>query len=405
MFSFALKNIFFYKSRSITTFILTFISTLLFIVYVSIMDGSHNSMLKNALKVYTGAIEIYKTGYRDIGGNEYFIENVDEIESKLSKIDGIKYFTSRYETYGILSTEKYSSAAMVTGINPLKEGKMSQLEATLLEGEFLSEDSKNCLYAGADLIKKIHLKVGEEVSFIGSASDNSFAADIFTLCGVFRTGSFEFDSSASFVSRSYFNELMYAKNKASYITIDVNDLEDVDAIRLNIEDQLSSDMEVLTWKTLMKSMVEMMQVDSIFGYISMSLFFVVIFFVIMIFGFINVSTRVKEFGTLRCIGLSRANVRTLLLYEIFILSSLAIVLATPIGATIAYYFSIHPIVIEGMSETYKEYGIVSDSVPLEFNIFTIAWNVVLIYSLNFLSVIYPISYINAFKPIEATRHV
>lgn len=405
MFSFALKNIFFYKSRSITTFILTFISTLLFIVYVSMMDGSHNSMLKNALKVYTGAIEIYKTGYRDIGGNEYFIENVDEIESKLSKIDGIKYFTSRYETYGILSTEKYSSAAMVTGINPLKEGKMSQLEATLLEGEFLSEDSKNCLYAGADLIKKIHLKVGEEVSFIGSASDNSFAADIFTLCGVFRTGSFEFDSSASFVSRSYFNELMYAKNKASYITIDVNDLEDVDAIRLNIEDQLSSDMEVLTWKTLMKSMVEMMQVDSIFGYISMSLFFVVIFFVIMIFGFINVSTRVKEFGTLRCIGLSRANVRTLLLYEIFILSSLAIVLATPIGATIAYYFSIHPIVIEGMSETYKEYGIVSDSVPLEFNIFTIAWNVVLIYSLNFLSVIYPISYINAFKPIEATRHV
>jgi ABC-type lipoprotein release transport system permease subunit len=249
------------------------------------------------------------------------------------------------------------------------------------------------------------LKVGDEVSFIGSASDNSFAADIFTLCGVFRTGSFEFDSSASFVTRSYFDELMYAKNKASYITIDVYDLEDVDIIRLSIEDQLSSDMEVLTWKILMKPMVEMMQVDSIFGYISMSLFFVVIFFVIMIFGFINVSSRVKEFGTLRSIGLSRANVRTLLLYEIFILSSLAIVLATPIGATIAYYFSIHPIVIEGMSETYKEYGIVSDSVPLDFNLFTISWNVILIYILNFLSVIYPISYINAFKPIEATRHV
>jgi len=58
-----------------------------------------------------------------------------------------------------------------------------------------------------------------------------------------------------------------------------------------------------------------------------------------------------------------------------------------------------------MSETYKEYGIVSDSVPLEFNLFTITWNVALIYGLNFLSVIYPISYINAFKPIEATRHV
>ena len=71
MFKLALKNLLFYRSRSITTFVLTFVSTLFFIVYVAMMDGSHESMLKNALKVYTGAIEIYKKEYRDIGGNEY----------------------------------------------------------------------------------------------------------------------------------------------------------------------------------------------------------------------------------------------------------------------------------------------------------------------------------------------
>jgi ABC-type lipoprotein release transport system permease subunit len=155
----------------------------------------------------------------------------------------------------------------------------------------------------------------------------------------------------------------------------------------------------------MKPMVEAMEVDSVFGYISMSLFFVVIFFVIMIFGFINVSSRVREFGTLRCIGLSRADIRTLLFYEIFILSSAAILLATPIGGAVAYYFSIHPIVIEGISETYKEYGIVSDEIPFDFNMFTITWNVAVVYILNFLSIIYPVAYINSFKPVEATHHV
>ena len=60
MLNFALKNILFYKSRSITTFVLTFISALMFIVYVSMLDGSHNTMLSDSLKVYTGAIEIYK---------------------------------------------------------------------------------------------------------------------------------------------------------------------------------------------------------------------------------------------------------------------------------------------------------------------------------------------------------
>ncbi len=152
-------------------------------------------------------------------------------------------------------------------------------------------------------------------------------------------------------------------------------------------------------------MVEAMEVDSVFGYISLSLFFVVIFFVIMIFGFINVSSRVREFGTLRAIGLSRSNIRGLLLYEIFILSTLAVALATPLGAYVSYYFSVHPIIIEGMSETYKEYGIVSDELPLSFDLFTIFWNVLVIYILNFLSIIYPIRFINAFRPVEAMRHV
>ena len=405
MFKLALKNILFYKSRSITTFILTFISTLLFIVYVAMMDGSHESMLKNALKVYTGAIEVYKKEYRDIGGNEYLINDVKSIEEKLSHIEGIKTYTSRYETYGLLSSKEISSAAMITGINPDKEAQMSQLKHTLIKGEYLKHDSGNCLYVGADLVKKLGVDIGGEITFVGSASDNSFAADIFKLCGVFKTGSFEFDAMAAFVTRTYFDTLMYSQNKASYISIALNNLDEVDSINAHIASKMDTDIESLTWKTLMKPMVEAMEVDSVFGYISMSLFYVVIFFVIMIFGFINVSSRVREFGTLRCIGLSQGKIRTLLFYEMFILSTAAILLAMPLGGAIAYYFSLNPIVIEGMSEMYKDYGIISDEMPFAFNLLTISWNVATIYVLNFLSIIYPVSYINSFKPIEATHHV
>ena len=405
MFSLALKNIFYYKGRSITTFILTFISALLFILYVALMDGSHGAMLKNALKVYTGAIEIYKKGYRDEGGNDYLIEDVKSVEDLLKGIDGIAAYTSRYETYGLLSSKELSTAAMVVGIEPEKEKAMSELYSTLVSGEYLSKDSGNCLYMGVDLVKKLQIALGDEVSFVGSASDNSFAADLFRLCGTFKTGAFEFDSTAAFVSRNYFDVLMYAENKASYINIKLEDLEEVDRVNEEIKARLDAGYESVTWKVLMKSMVQAMQVDSIFGYISIILFFVVIFFVIMIFGFINVSSRVREFGVLRSIGLSRGKIRLLLFYEIFILSTAAILLATPLGAYIAYYFSLHPFVMEGISETYKDYGVVSDEIPMAFDWFSISWNIAVIYLLNFLSIIYPIRYINAFKPIEASHHV
>lgn len=405
MFSLALKNILFYKGRAITTFVLTFVSALLFIVYVALMNGSHGAMLKNALEVYTGAIEIYKKGYREEGGNAYLITDVADVEKKLAKTDGVADFSSRYETYGLLSAKERSTAAMVAGINPEKEKVMSELFSALIAGRYLSSDSGNCLYAGVDLAKKLEAKIGDEVSFIGSASDNSFAADLFKLCGVFRTGAFSFDSTASFVTRSYFDELMYADNKASYIAVKLDDLGEVAKVNTRISAWLPKGLESVSWKVLMKSMVQAMQVDSFFGYISIGLFFVVIFFVIMIFGFINVSTRIREFGILRCIGLSKYKISLLLFYEIFILSTLAIMLATPIGAYIAYYFSLHPIVIAGISETYKEYGVVSDEIPFSFDMVTISWNVAVVYGLNFLSVLYPIVYINRFRPIEAVHHV
>lgn len=406
MFKLALKNILFYRGRSVATFILTFVSCMLLVVFISLQDGSHNSMLKNLLKIYTGAIEIFHKNYRDIGGNEYLIQDVTAITDKLAKIDAIEAFSSRYETYGLLSNRENSAASMVAGVEPNKERVLSSLHLALRDGEFLNESSGNCIYMGSELAKKLKLHVGEEVSFVGSASDDSFAADILKVCGIFKTGSFEFDSSSSFIARSYFDELMNAKNRASYITVKLKSFNDADKINSEITEIVNDkNLESLTWKTIMETMVEAMEVDNIFGYISLSLFLVVIFFVIMIYGFINISSRIKEFGVLRCIGLSKRNIFNLLFFEIFILSTLAIIAAAPIAAYVCYYYSMNPIVINGIAEIYKDYGVVSDEIPFNFSIFTIFWNLLVIYFLNFLSILYPYFYINSFKPIEATKHV
>jgi len=406
MFLLAFKNIVFYKGRSVATFLLTFVSIILFTVYVSMMDGSHKSMLENALKIYTGAIEIYKKGYRDIGGNEYLLTDVDTITKKLSQIDGIEAYTSRYETYALLSCKNHSTASMIAAIEPDKEEKLSSIKKALTQGSFLNNNSGNCLYMGEGLVKKLNIQLGDEVAFVGAASDDSFAADLFKLCGAFKTGSFEFDSTTAFVSRNYFDALMYAKNKASYISIKVNDLKNVETINNQISSVLNDDsLESLTWKILMKTMVEALEVDSIFGYISLALFLIVIFFVIMIYGFVNISSRIKEFGVLESIGLSKANILKLLFYEIFILTSLAVLVATPLASYICYYYSINPIVIDGISDMYKDYGIVSDEIPFAFAPLSIFYNVLIIYLLNILSILYPYFYIRSFTPLEASKHV
>jgi len=403
MFSLALKNILFYKARSITTFLLTLFSTFLFIIYVAFMDGSHNSMLKNSLEVYTGAMQIYQKDYRDEGGYDYLIFDNKKVFDILEKQSEVKSFTSRIETYGIASTDDESSAIMLTGVNFNKESQISKLKTALKDGVYNS--SGNCLYMGESLAKKLSLTLHDEVSFVGSAIDYSFVADIFKLCGTFKTGMYEFDSSSAFLNRDYFDSIFYSQNTSSYIAVSINDLRLSNAVAKSISKKLDADTRVYTWQELMKAMVELMKVDSIFGYISMGLFFLVIFFVIMIYGFINVSSRIKEFGTLKSIGIRDTDIDKLLFYEMFILTISAVIIATPLSSYMAYYYELHPFVIEGISEMYKDYGIISDEVPTSFNIFTITWNTLTIVTLNFLSIIYPTLYIRGFTPIEAMKHV
>jgi ABC-type lipoprotein release transport system permease subunit len=243
------------------------------------------------------------------------------------------------------------------------------------------------------------------VAFVGSSIDYSFAAENFEVVGIFKTGLFEFDASSAFVNKSYFDELMRSEDMASYIVVAVDDIEAVESIVAHIQTKMPKDIEVASWKVLMASMVQAMEVDSIFGYISLGLFFVVIFFVVMIYGFINVSARIKELGLLRALGLRSFDVTTLLFLETALLALSSVLIGMVLGGYLAYYFELHPIIIEGMAETYKEYGIVSDAVPTRFDLWTVCWNGIVVVLLNFLAIIYPIYYTRRFSPVEAMSHV
>ena len=403
MFRLALKSILYYRGRSITTFLLTFISAYFFIVYVAFMDGSHSSMLKNALEVYTGSMQIYQKEYRDEGGYDYLIEDSEKVFALLNQTKGLRAYSSRLETYGIASSKERSAAIMLTGVDFVKEARLSELKKAFVEGTY---DSKGaCLYLGSNLAKKLQVKIGDEVSFVGSAIDDSFVAELFRICGIFKTGMYDFDTQSAFMNRDYFDQIFYAQNRSSYIVAMVNRMQENDQIAEQITQTLPKDLKVYTWKELMKPMVELMEIDSLFGYLSMTLFFLVIFFVIMIYGFINVSARIKEFGVLKSIGLSDRNIDLLLFYEIVILTLAALILATSLGAYTAYYFEAHPIVIEGMSDLYKEYGVVSDEVPTRFHPLTVAWNSALVFGLNLLSILYPMVYVRSYTPVEAMHHV
>ncbi|UPT78426.1 FtsX-like permease family protein [Sulfurovum sp. XGS-02] len=405
LFSLAFRNIIKSKGRSITTLLLSTFSTILFISYVALMDGSHNQIIKSSVEIYTGYAHVNLDGYRDEGGYDHLIEDADHIDTILKNDPSIRLYSPRFETYALLSGEVKTIGSLVGGIIPSREKTLSKLHDSLIKGAYLEDHDTNAIYIGSELSERLNVDVGSEIAMVGSSVDYSIAADLFTVKGIFKTGLFEFDSQSAFVNKFYLDSVMMSENIASYFTLDFYDNDKIDKITIHLQNVLPAGYEAVNWKTLLTALVQAMLVDSIFGYISISIFFLVIFFVIMIFSYVSIYTRAREIGLLRALGLTSKDIFGMLFIEILMLATISIILGTIVGAFISYYFELNPIVISGIAETYKEYGVVSDEIPMNFDLFTITWNALTIFILNLAAIIYPIFKVNKLTAMEAMRYV
>ncbi len=404
-FTLALKNILKSKGRSLTTLLLSMFTTILFISYVALMDGSHHQIIKSSVEIYTGYAHVNLKGYRDESSYENLIEDANSIDTILGGDASIKEYAPRFETYALLAGDEKSVGSMIVGIVPSAEKTLSKLASSLIKGEYLDDNDTNAIYIGSELAERLKVDVGSQVAMVGSSIDYSIAADLFIVKGIFKTGLFDFDAQSAFVNKPYLDTVMMSENKATYFTLNFHDNDRIDQVTAMLHNKLPSEYEAVNWKSLLSALVQAMLVDSIFGYISISIFFVVIFFVIMIFSYVNIYTRAREIGLLRALGLTSKDIFGMLFTEILLLATVSMVVGTIIGASIVYYYELYPIVISGIAETYKDYGVVSDEIPMHFDLFTIAWNALTIFMLNMAAIIYPISKINRLTAMEAMRYV
>jgi ABC-type lipoprotein release transport system permease subunit len=402
----ALKSIKANKSRSIVTVVLTLISTAILIFSSTLMDGEHNIMLKNAVEVYPGYIQITGKLFKQRPSYDNLIFDLNSTKKILRHHKDIEIFTSRFETFALFSSDTKTIAAMITGIEPKSESRISKLKTTLAEGSYLDSNDTNRLYIGKELARRLKVSIGDKLSFISNAADYSFCADNVFVKGIFQTGLYEFDANSAFLNKNYFDEIFVSKNLATHIIILPKEPGKSLLLSKNIQKELDKNLLCESWEEFMHSLVKAMELDSIFGYITLAIFFIVIFFVIMIYTLLVVFSRVKEIGILRAIGTRSSEIFSMLVFESSILSLIGVIAGGIIGGYLAYYFNIHPIELGAKyQEQFKQYGMMSTSIPTDFNLITIARDMSIMFVLGVLSTLYPIFKINALTPSEAMRHV
>lgn len=411
LFKMAWRELITHKKRSVVTILLSAFSTALFIFVNALNNGSHNQLIRSSVEVYPGYVQVTNKAFEDNPSFDNLIFDAKKVNQDLHVVNGIGRIANRFEAYALYSTNEQSIGGMFTAIEPENEANVSRLKRSLVAGEYLSSDDTNALYLGVELAKRLKVGVGDTLSFISTGADYSFSADNLVVKGLFKTKLYEFDNGAGFVNKRYFDEVMHSSNIATHIIIKPDDISQIDAITLNAQQAVGKEFEVKNYKTTLEDLILAMEIDTIFGYITLGIFFIVIFFVIGIFAFLSVYGRIRQIGVLRAIGMTPTGVMGMLLIEALILGFLSIGIGGSVGGYASSYYEKNPIqltsIVDVDAEEYaKQYNMVAESsFPTEFNLPKIMLQMLIMIFLNILTVIYPIIMINRFTPTEAIRYV
>jgi ABC-type lipoprotein release transport system permease subunit len=407
----ALRELLIHKKRSVITVLLSAFSTALFIFINALNDGSHIQLIRSSVETYPGYIQLTGRVFEENPNYDNLIFDTPRIKNILNDQKWISAFSARFESYALYATDEQSIGGMFTAIEPESEAEVSRLKRSLVSGEYLSSKDTNALYLGVEFARRLKVKVGDVLSFISTGADYSFAADHLIVKGLFKTKLYEFDNSAAFVNKSYFDEVMHGTDSATHIIITPAEISQIDAVTQRLQKVVGSEIEVKNYKTILEDLVLAMKIDQIFSYITLAIFFVVIFFVIGIFAFLSVNARIRQIGVLRAIGTTPGQVMRLLLLEALILGIIGVGIGGAASAYTTHYYEEHPITFGSwgdveIEEYYKQYNMVAEvTIPTQYNPPKIAVEMLIILMLNLASVLYPMIILRRFTPVEAMRHV
>lgn len=402
----ALSNILLNRRRTIITIALSAFSAAFFIFYIGLLKGSFTKMYKDQSELYLGYIQVTGAGYLDDPSNENLIFNEKEVLSKIKQNPDVEFVSSRFESFALYASSENAFGAQFTAVQPSLEQKMTNMSKHIYKGRYLQDDDTTGIVLGSGLAKRLEVDVGGKLSVITTAADYSFAAENLYVVGILKTHVPELDNNLVFMNKGHFDTFMESENIATHIIAKPKDTKKSLSITSDLNKTLDdSSLHIEDWHTFMSHMIQLEQMKIQGGATTISLFILLIFFVVLIYTFLAVQSRIKEIGIMRAIGTKPSQILRVLLYETFILAVVSVIIGGIVGGYLTYYFNINPIYLSSVEEMYREYGILDAHLPTEFE-----WNYVFIgtayvFVLNLISIIYPAWTVIRIRPIDAINHI
>jgi ABC-type lipoprotein release transport system permease subunit len=402
----AWRNIWRQKRRTWLTALAMVFSNVLLVFMISLQLGSYDMMINTTLRMFSGQVQVQRVGYQDEQKMRQDIAGVGELASTIRSRFPAASVAARANAFVLLSSEDRSFGTQVVGVEPDFEAGVSTIPGLVADGRFLHDPGAAEIVIGGVMARNLKVAVGDELTFLGSGKDGSFAAGVLTVVGIFNSGSSDLDRSLAEVPLGYFQDAFAMGGSGHIIAISTAELGGIADLMESLRAIIAGGDELvaLDWEALTPGLKQAIQADFTSAWFMYAVLIILVAFSVLNTQLMSVLERTREFGVIMALGIKPRRLALLVLLETFLMALIGLVIGVLLGAVVAGYFGFAGFAYPGMDELAAKFNMPSVIYPSVGPVsLMLGPTVVFIFCL--FAAIYPAVKLYGLKPVEAMRAV
>lgn len=401
----AWRNVWRNRRRSLITMSAVVFSVLIIALTRSLQYGSYDAMESQAVRLYTGEIQIQRAGFKEEQTFSYSLDGETAWREAIADAPFVTSVSRRLTGFGLASSDASSAGALIVGIEPGLEGVVTDFSDRLDAGSGLEAGGVGEVVLGRVLARNLDLSIGDSVVVLTQGWQNQMGAEIYAVRGLLKTGSLEMDRSVMVLTLEDAQQLFSMEDRFTEVVVGTRDFRQAGDYARRLEARIGDeDVRVYDWDRLMPELRQMIVLDNVSGAIFLAFLIVLVGFEIFNTTTMSVMEREREFGVLQALGMRPGHIARLVATELGLKILLSISVSMILCGLLLLYLDGHPIPLgEDLAKMYEEYGFTVEELIFSTRAAVFLEPVISVAAMALLSAVYPVLRVYRLETVVALR--
>jgi ABC-type lipoprotein release transport system permease subunit len=376
----------------------------LLIFLISLQLGSYQMMIDNSLAAYTGHVQIQHRGYLEQQRMRQSIPEISALADELRTTLGQGDVAARGMAFALASSRERSFGVLLSGVQASYEPGVSTFPGLIRQGRYLNPGDSEHIVVGAVLAQNLKVGLGDEITFIGSGRDGSFAAGVAVVVGILESGMEEIDRSVAQVPLAWFQQMFSMGEGGHAVVVRLPGLEQVPAALATAWTlvEKSPDLVVHDWDAMQPGLRQAIASDMASGWFMYAVLIILVAFSVLNTQLMSVLERTREFGVMLALGMRPVQLARLIGMETLLMSGLGMALGVALGSVLTWYLSVAGFAYPGMEELGAKFNMPGRMYP-EVSLLSLLWGPAVVFLGGLLAAVYPALRLLRLVPVAAMR--